>query len=126
MQDPQSEKKKHGCLTALMAFICLVSLVSAPIQLLAFLANPETTPAPRWVHFSFAAINITKLVSAYAILSWKKWGFWLFSFICFFNLGLNLITGFQIPNGIFGVILAAMLLGVLHIGGDKKGWTQLE
>ena len=91
-----------------------------------FLGNPETTPAPRWVHFSLAAINITKLVSAYAILSWKKWGFWLFSFICFFNLGLNLITGFQIPNGIFGVILAAMLLGVLHIGGDKKGWTQLE
>ena len=126
MQDPQSEKKSHGCLTALMAFICLVSLIVAPIQLLMFLGNPETTPAPRWVHFSLAAINITKLVSAYAILSWKKWGFWLFSFICFFNLGLNLITGFQIPNGIFGVIIAAMLLGVLHIGGDKKGWTQLE
>ena len=76
--------------------------------------------------FIVGIINIIKLVSAYAILSWKKWGFWLFSFICFFNLGLNLITGFQIPNGIFGVIFAAMLLGVLHIGGDKKGWTQLE
>ena len=126
MQDPQSEKKKHGCLTALMAFICLVSLVSAPIQLLAFLANPETTPAPRWVYFSLAVINITKLVSAYAILSWKKWGFWLFTLICFFNLGISLISGSAIGNGIFGVILAAILFGVLQIGGDKKAWNQLE
>ena len=109
-----------------MAFICLVSLVSAPIQLLAFLANPETTPAPRWVHFSLAAINITKLVSAYAILSWKKWGFWLFTLICFFNLGISLISGSAIGNGIFGVILAAILFGVLQIGGDKKAWNQLE
>ena len=126
MQDPQSEKKKHGCLTALMAFICLVSLVSAPIQLLAFLANPETTPAPRWVYFSLAVINIIKLVSAYAILSWKKWGFWLFTLICFFNLGISLISGSAIGNGIFGVILAAILFGVLQIGGDKKAWNQLE
>ena len=119
-------EKRHGCLTALMAFIFIGSLIAAPIQLLMFLGNPETTPGPRWLHFSLASINIIKLVSAYAILSWKKWGFWLFTLICFFNLGICLISGFKIGNGIFGVILAAMLFGVLQIGGDKKAWNQLE
>ena len=136
MQNPQSEKKRHGCLTSLLAVICFVSVIATLLQFTVFFFKPEpdvqdvqslsTTSEPRWLFFTLAAVNLIKLVSAYAILSWKKWGFWLFTLICFVNLGVNLITGFHIPNGILGIIIAAILFGVLQIGGDKKGWNQLD
>ena len=136
MQNPASEKKRHGCLAALLALIFLVSALAILVQFIVFFFKPEpdvqdvqslsTTSEPRWYFFTLAAVNLIKLVSAYAILSWKKWGFWLFTLICFVNLGVNLITGFHIPNGILGIIIAAILFGVLQIGGDKKGWNQLD
>ena len=136
MQNPASEKKRHGCLAALLALIFLVSALAILVQIIVFFFKPEpvvqdvqslsNTSEPRWLFFVYGTVNLIKFVSAYAILSWKKWGFWIFTLICFVNLGVNLNTGFHIPNGIFGIILVAILYGVLQIGGEKRGWAQLD
>jgi len=61
--------------------------------------------------------------AAIAIFRWKKWGFWLFSSMVLIQTILNLLMD---SNWIITLLGVPMLYGVLHIGGDKKGWTQLE
>jgi hypothetical protein len=39
---------------------------------------------------------------------------------------VNLTIGVNIAQGILGLAGVAILYGVLHIGNEKKGWTQLE
>ena len=49
--------------------------------------------------------------------------------VCFISivaLVLNLYAGVGMGQSIVGLIGVAILFGVLHIGGDKKAWPQLE
>jgi hypothetical protein len=39
---------------------------------------------------------------------------------------LNLAIGVSIPQAIMGLAGIAILYGVLQIGGENKGWAQLE
>jgi len=56
----------------------------------------------------------------------EKWGFWLFTLTACDTLCLNLYVGAGYATAVFGLSGVAILYEVLHIGGDKKGWTQLE
>ena len=79
-----------------------------------------------WVYGVMAITGLLNLISAVAILRWKKWGFWLFASTSFITVCLNYTMGINFATSIFGLVGVLILYGVLHIGGDKKGWTQLE
>ena len=129
-------KKRHGCLSVFLILILLVNALATFTQLTAFFfSEPITnqddqslaaTIIPRWFWFVIGIGSLIKLLSLIAIINWKKWGFWFFTLSTFVNLGINLYTGLYIENGITGLIGVAILYGVLHIGGNKKGWTQLD
>ena len=93
---------------------------------------PDTGPPfhmplfPTWVYGVMAITGLLNLISAVAILRWKKWGFWLFANTSFITVWLNYTMGMSFATSIVGLVGVAILYGVLHIGGDKKGWTQLE
>ena len=130
------EKKRHGCLSVFLILVLIVNAVATFTQLTAFffsepITNQDTqslatTIIPRWFWFVLGIGSLIKLLSLIAIINWKKWGFWLFALSTFVNLGINLYTGLYIENGITGFIGVAILYGVLYIGGDKKGWSQLD
>ena len=66
------------------------------------------------------------LVFAIALLRWKEWGFWGFvatSVVIFF---VNLSFGFSLGRALLGLLGVANLYGVLHIGKERQGWSQLD
>ena len=71
-------------------------------------------------------VSMINLICAVALFRWKRWGLWGFvgsAVIVFF---LNLAMGLGLGSALEGLLGIAILFGVLHIGKERKGWSQLE
>ena len=68
-------------------------------------------------------LNITSVIGTYGF---NLFCISLFASTSFITVCLNYAMGINFATSIFGLVGVLILYGVLHIGGDKKGWTQLE
>lgn len=120
-------KKRHGCLTAWLGLMIVVNALTALAYLLGSSMMRQAMPnAPAWafpVLIVFAVINV---VCAVALFQWKKWGFWGVCVSSAAGLVVNLSIGLSIGSVVLGLVGVAILYGILQIGGDNKGWPQLE
>lgn len=120
-------KNRHGCLTAYLIFMIVVNAITAIVTPLFTGAIQETIPGfPVWVSWVMAAGALLNIVFAVALLKWRKWGFFGFCAISAVAFMLNLYAGLGIGQSIFGLLGLAILYAVLQIGGEEKGWDQLE
>ena len=81
---------------------------------------------PNWALAVLVIVSIINLICAIALFRWKRWGFWGFvgsAVIVFF---LNLAMGLGLGTALAGLLGIGILYGVLHIGKERKGWTQLD
>ena len=119
-------KKRHGCLTAWLVLMIIVNSLAALIYLFGRALIYQSVPnLPGWAFPVLFVGLLFNVACAIALLKWKKWGFWGFSASAVLALILNLSFGMGVSS-IGGLIGVAILYGVLHIGGENKGWPQLE
>ena len=101
--------------------------LTAVVNLASEEAIRKTLPdMPSWalpVLASCAALNV---VFAIALFAWKKWGFYGFVGTSIVALIVNLRSGVGIIPALFGLLGVVILYAVLHIGGARKAWPQLE
>ena len=119
---PPAQKQRHGCLTAYLVFIIVGNSATALIYLL----GSENIHMPKWAFPVMIVAGIFNLVCAIALFRWKKWGFWgavASGVVVFF---INLSIGVQPGFALAGLLGVAILYGVLHIGKENKGWSQLD
>jgi hypothetical protein len=120
-------KVRHGCLTAWLILMIIANAVTALIYLFASEMITDSFPdAPGWAFPVLAIFGIFNVVCSVALWQWKKWGFWGFLASAIVALFVNLSIGLGIGQSLMGLIGIALLYGVLQIGKEKKGWTQLE
>ena len=81
---------------------------------------------PDWFLYAMGILAVLYVISAFAVLRWKKWGFWLFTLTASIPLNLNLYFGLSIVYSVVVLIRVSILFGVLQIGVDKIGWSQLN
>jgi len=151
----EEKKKRHGCLTTWLIIMLILSSFAILGELLYIfgknlfrevLQNPAYTEqvgadqlmqlkmlinTPNWFYLILIGFAIFNIVCAVALFTWRKWGFWgymasniitLAINIIFFSTGmLSLISGIATTS-----IMILVLLGVLHIGKENKGWPQLR
>ena len=120
-------KQRHAFLTAYLVLgITLNSFAMLDYLFRSVLNRPDFSGVPAWELIVVPIPPFFYIVCLIAILNWKKWGFYgvIAAFILTFVIDLTMgIYG----SGVFwGFVHIALLYGVLQIGGDKKGWTQLE
>jgi hypothetical protein len=120
------EKQRHGCLTAWLVFIIIANTLVALVVLLAGSNLADAGKFPLWVILVQIAANVAAIAFAIALFKWKKWGFYGFLGIGIVGLVVNLASGSNAVLAISGLVGPAILYAVLQIGGDRKGWTQLE
>jgi hypothetical protein len=84
---------------------------------------PQT---PSWALPVLGVGALLNVACAVALFQWKKWGFYGFVVTSIAAFTVNLMIGLNPLQAIFGLLGLAILYGVLQIGGEKKGWTQLE
>jgi len=120
-------KQRHGCLTAYLAFIMIANSVTSIMYLTGAGGLRENAPnLPEWALPILILLGIVNLVCAAALFGWKKWGFWGFACSAAIAFIVNLSIVVDPVSAASGLLGVAILFGVLHIGKERKGWTQLE
>jgi hypothetical protein len=120
-------KQRHGCLTAWLVLMIIANGFTALGTPLMVGAIQQTIPNfPAWVVWPIALLAVLNVVFAIALFNWKKWGFFGFLGTSLAAFGLNIYAGIGIPQAVFGLVSIAILYGVLQIGGQKSGWSQLD
>lgn len=120
-------KQRHGCLTAFLVVGIILNALASLMHLLGGAMIRQNFPdAPGWALPVLAIGGIFNIVCLIALFQWKKWGFYgavAFGILVFV---VNLVVGLDVVQALMGLFGIVVLYGVLQIGGDKKGWTQLE
>jgi hypothetical protein len=122
-----SNKTRHGCLTAYLVFMIIANSATALIYLTSSDAIRENEPSmPEWAFPVLIVACIVNLACAIALFKWKKWGFWGFTSTACLSLFVNLSIGLSPASAAGGLLGIAILYGVLQIGKENKGWSQLD
>jgi len=83
--------------------------------------------SPAWAIPVLILLLVFEIICILALFAWKKWGFWGFCAINLIGLIVDIGLGINMVWPSIAVLLSiAILFGVLHIGQDDKGWTQLD
>ncbi|MFC1499301.1 hypothetical protein ACFLS1_12640 [Verrucomicrobiota bacterium] len=121
------EKKRHGCLTAWLILMLIANSGSALMYLLGGNTIKAVYPdAPGWTFPVLIVACLFNLACTIAIFKWKKWGFWGFCGSSIVALGINLTIGLGIAQSLGGLVGMLIFFGVLQIGKENKGWSQLD
>jgi hypothetical protein len=121
-----NQKKRHGCLAAWLAMLIIGNSATSMFYLVGSELMKQTFPnAPNWAFPVLVILGLVNLICAIALLRWKKWGFWgaCASAIVIFITNIYIGTG---GAAILGLAGPALLYGVLQIGGENNGWSQLD
>lgn len=124
----KTQKIRHGCVTKWLILAIVINLVVTVIYVFTFpiIKNAAYSPIPDWAIPIYILSGIFNIVFLVAIFSWKKWGFWGFlatSILLFF---VNLLVGVGIIQSILGPLGVAILFGILQMGKEYNGWSQLD
>jgi len=120
-------KNRHGCLTAFLVLIVIANSASALGYFLAGDVIQRSVPGiPGWLILVLGGLSLFNLVCAMALFYWRRWGFWGFVVSSAIALGINLYFGIGLVRSLSGLLGLAILYAVLQIGGENKGWSQLE
>jgi len=116
------QKQRHGCLTAYLILMVIAHI--AVLYIFFFYALGSVISDDREI-LVFLIGMFFNFVCIIALFSWKKWGFWglVASSVVSFFLNLSMGKG---GFSILGLVGLLILYGVLHIGGKKNGWAQLD
>jgi MFS superfamily sulfate permease-like transporter len=123
----EDAKKRHGCLTAWLVLMFVGNSAAALIYLLGIEGIRQRLPNMTLGAFSLLIVMfLFNLVCVIALFKWKKWGFWGACASTIVTTVVNISTGLGIGAFWGGVISVAILYGVLQIGEENQGWTQLD
>jgi hypothetical protein len=118
-------KQRHGCLTAWLALSIIVNALTALIYVVLVLFGRKMV-APAWATFALAIVCFANVLFAIALLRWKKWAFFGFLGATILALVINLRIGIRPIFASVGLVGIIILYAALQIGGEGKGWNQLE
>lgn len=117
-----AQKHRHGCLAAYLVLMIVINSVVA----LTYLLLSKDMHIPRWAFPVLILAVAFNVVCAIALFKWKKWGFWGFTASAVTIFLVNLSLGLGAGRALLGFLGLPILYGVLHIGKEKKGWSQLD
>jgi hypothetical protein len=119
------EKTRHGLLTTWLVLIIIFNIIAIIIAMPK--GSPSVQDLPWWQALITIVFNLFNIVCAIALFMWKKWGFWGFCAGSVAAFIANIIMGELVILALVGMVIELTVLYlVLNIGGDNKGWPQLE
>ncbi len=120
-----NQPQRHGCLTAFLLFMIVVNLLVSGSYLV-FSNRIRLPNAPYWMPYLLGFGCALNVVFAIALFRWKKWAFYAVCIAAVISLFSNLWIGIPLFNSALGLAGPALLYGVLQIGKENKGWSQLK
>lgn len=126
MTTPSVVRKRHGCLTAWLVLMLISNLVAVLANAGSASVRQYYPNAPGWAFPALIIVGILNIVFVIALFRWKKWGFWGCAATTVVAFVVNLLVGLNVLTAVIGLAGPLILFGILQIGGENKGWSQLE
>jgi hypothetical protein len=123
---PPTQKKRHGCLTTWLILIIVFNLIGLILLGIGSTAIGDAKDIGGWYLPTVMVLTALVIVCTVGLFYWKKWGFWGIAALEIGSLVPNIIVRGYYYAIISAIVSIAILYGVLQIGGDNKGWSQLE
>ena len=125
--DAEPGKQRHGCLTAWLIAMIVMSSFAVLVYVLAMGFLLEMLPgASAWAVYTLAALAVLNLGFAIALWRWKKWGLWGYGASSLAAFWINLSIGTGLGPSLMGLLGLAILFAALQIGRENRGWPQLD
>ena len=120
-------KKRHWALTVYL--VLATAILSLTFIAYRYIGTSTAyiqkfSNAPSWALPALRYLCLFHIVCLSAIFRWKKWGYWGAITASVLSVIINIVIEGKLEN-LAGLIGIAILYGVLQIGGERKGWTQL-
>jgi hypothetical protein len=120
-------KQRHGCLTAWLLFVIAANSLVALFYVVAHETIARNLHrGSDWAVTVDTLLLAANVVFAIALFRWKRWGFLGLVATSLGAFVVNLSVGLSLGQTLVGLLGPLVLFGVLQIGGERKGWTQLE
>jgi hypothetical protein len=123
-----TSKDRHGFLTLWLLLMLLANLAAMFTNFTGAAAMREAYPsAPGWSITVLGVLALLNVVAIAALFLWKKWGFWLYCLNGLASAGINLfVVGLGAAFALIGLAGIVVLFVALQVGGERKGWPQLD
>jgi len=114
----KSERKRSTLLTLWLVLLILANAVGTLLNILRIRQLPSSVPL--WASYTLTVGSVLIVISAIAMLKWKKWGFYLFCALEVLGLAVNLIEGGGVFAfvGLIGIAITYLLL--------RSSWSLFE
>jgi len=120
------DRKRHPFLTLWLIVIIGANFMEMIRQFYFRDMFLETYPqAPEWIFVGIGFLAGINIALGIALFLWKKWAFWGFLFSSLGVTMLYLKAGAGIQT-LLGLTVVAVLYFALRLGGENKGWYQLD
>ncbi len=120
------ERKRHGLLTLWLVLVIGANFLEALRHYILQDEIREIFPeAPEWVFVVLLLAGAANVVFGIALFLWKKWAFWGLLCISLLQAVLYIYLGVGLQALVF-VLVVVVLYFVLQLGGEQRGWYQLE
>jgi len=123
------KKQRHGCVTAWLILMIIMSSLVAVLYLFDGDAVSKKFPGgvSNTMLISLAVLGILNVVFSVMLFQWKKLGFWGFVITSAGAFAINISAGLGIGQSIFGLVGIAILYAVLQVKKDDiSAWANLE
>jgi hypothetical protein len=119
------QKKRHGCLTTWLVLIIVFNAIAIIIAMPK--GSPSVEDLPWWQAIIAIIFSLVNIGFAIGLFMWKKWAFWGFCASAIVSLVSNIVMGQLVILAIVSFVVELGVLSfVINIGGENKGWDQLE
>jgi len=114
----KSDRKRGTLLTLWLVLIIIANALETLLIVLRI--RPLPSSVPLWASYTLNLDAVLVVVSAIAMLEWKKWGFYMFCALEVLGLAVNLIAGAGVFAfvGLGGIAITYLLL--------RSSWNLFE
>jgi len=117
----KSDRKRGTLLTLWLALLILANAYGTIRNIFDIISNSSVLlSVPLWAIYTLTLGSVLIVISAIAILKWKKWGFYLFCSLELLGFAVNLTAGagFFAFIGLIGLAITYLLL--------RSSWSLFE
>lgn len=117
----KSERKRGTLLTLWLVLLIIANAGGTLLNILRIRPMPFTPfTVPLWASYTLTVGSVLIVVSAIAMLKWKKWGFYLFCALVVLGFAVNIILGGGVFAfvGLIGIAITYLLL--------RSSWNLFE
>jgi hypothetical protein len=115
----------------LISYLCVLMFINGVMVAMVFAilnfehTNPGLTVPPYSMAISIG-LAICNMLSLWALLHWKKWGFWGYCLGSIAMIPLSVYLGTSLSKALLSLVAIFILYSLYQIGGKKKAWNKLK